>query len=398
MNDILDIDSLLLANPDKCKGIPFAQSLVDGSMLDPVEARSLNLRGLLKDYCCSDCKENVVFRWCKDKVDHFSHQPGSECKSSGMTSLHLMAQQILVQTKQCYLPRSAVKRGLSDWVMVCKEVKGYKADNATMEVRYDSDGLSRIADVVFHKDKYQIVIEVAVAHFCEQEKVQDYRDSKIPSLEIDLSKLKRDISKDDLSVLLTGIGGRSSQLSRLFRWIYHPRYEHSEAIAIRQDTERRELKEEKQRKLEIAKEKRELRQAERWLKREREIEEVEEERRKKELVVSVPKASFDFDDDILEEMHNEAAKKQIEEKKEEEERQAEFDKQQQLVFEERKRRAKAKQAKAEAKQAERERFKELSVKQNAFWQRLLAEHSRRRALGLPYDDVEARQAVEEGGG
>lgn len=42
MNDLLDLDSSLLANPDKCNGVPFAESLVDGSMLDSVEARSLN--------------------------------------------------------------------------------------------------------------------------------------------------------------------------------------------------------------------------------------------------------------------------------------------------------------------------------------------------------------------
>lgn len=387
MNDTFDLDSLLLANPDKCKGIPFAESLVDGSMLDSVEARSLSLRGLLKNYCCPDCKENVVFRWCKDKVDHFSHQAGSECKSSGMTSLHLMAQQILVQAKQCYLPRSAVKRGLSDWIMVCKEVRGYQADNATMEVRCDSEGVNRIADVVFHKGKYQIVIEVAVAHFCEQEKIQNYRDGKIPSLEIDLSKLKRDISKEELSALLTGVGGRSSQLSRLFRWIYHPRYDQSEAIAIEQDTERREEEEEKQRKLERAKEERELKQAERRLDREREIEKAEEARQKKEAALNV------LNHDTLKEMRKEAAKKQLLQEKEEAELQAEFDKQQQLIFEEHKRKTEAKLAKAEAEQAERDRFKELSTKQNDFWQRLLAEHSRRRKLGLPYDDVAARQTV-----
>lgn len=243
MSDILDLDSLLLGNPDKCQGIPFAVSRLDGSMLDPVEARSLGLRGLLKEYCCSDCKESVVFKWCKDRVDHFSHKAGSECKSSGMTSLHLMAQQILVEEKQCYLPRSAVKRGLSDWIMVCKEVRGFAADKATMEVRCDCEGANRIGDVVFYKGKHNFVIEVAVTHFCDEDKVKNYRDSKIPSLEINLSKLKRDISKKELTAVLTGVGVKYSQLSRLFKWIYHPRYEQSETVAREQDIERLKLQE-----------------------------------------------------------------------------------------------------------------------------------------------------------
>ena len=76
------------------------------------------------------------------------------------------------------------------------------------------------------------------------EKKQKYRTARKPSIEIDLSRVNRDISKADLTKLLLGDGCNPREL---FKWIYHPAYdsavmaaEYDELLKIQKEKERQE--------------------------------------------------------------------------------------------------------------------------------------------------------------
>lgn len=204
------------------------------------KAQGGQLGGLLDgNYSCSGCGGSVVARIGSKNAHHFAHHSVTNCTGNPTTNLHNLAEEIIINLRSVYLPYLAIRRGDSDWLKVCSEDRNFVALQAFGE-QTDNE-TKRVPDVVLKSGDYELIIEVAVTHFCDDEKKKKYKDAKKPSIEIDLSRVKRDISKADLTKLLMGDGCNPKNL---FSWIYHPDYD-AAVMAV-------ELEEEEKRKEEIA--------------------------------------------------------------------------------------------------------------------------------------------------
>lgn len=211
----------------KKKSINYVFSKSDNGLVDiatVADRRRLEqkVRGGLLDsnYACSGCGGSVVARIGPKNAHHFAHHVTTNCIGNPTTNLHNLAEEIIIKQFSVYLPFLTVKRGESRWLKVCNEDRSYIALQATGE-QTDTE-TKRVPDVVLALGSYELIIEVAVTHFCDDEKKKEYRNAKKPSIEIDLSRVKRNISKADLTSLLMG---DSCNPGKLFSWIYHPDYD-----------------------------------------------------------------------------------------------------------------------------------------------------------------------------
>jgi hypothetical protein len=135
---------------------------------------------------CVECKSPLEALQ-GDKNDwSFRHQSNTICKGGPMTALHILAQQLLCGDKTV-----KTKGGEVPYLNATKEwpipKSRFKADLAGIK----ADGV-------------QFLIEIFVTHKLkdEDEKVKFIQESKLHSIEIDLSRVDPEIGRDDLLKLL----------------------------------------------------------------------------------------------------------------------------------------------------------------------------------------------------
>lgn len=206
---------------DKARGdshIPFTLNTTTGQMESIGRVVSKGLRGALPDnYICPECDGRLVSNWCNDRVDYFSHKAKADC--TGMTALHLMAQQIIAEEKCCYIPEAIAFCG-SEVEVIVPEKRGVRYESSELEYHIYKEGKRRTADVVLKKGSSQLVVEIAVTSACSFRKIQHYKDARIVAIEYDLSKVRRDITEENLRTLLL-----TSNRSLVTRWLSMPALE-----------------------------------------------------------------------------------------------------------------------------------------------------------------------------
>ena len=196
-----------------------ARRVSDDTMVDIEEIKGEGLRGGSCECQCPDCGESLVAKFCKDKSDHFSHQSNSLCDSTGMTSIHLTAQQIIADNKTCFLPRKSTRYKNGPWISICEPKQGVLFSSVKLE--YMFSGIKRQADIVLYYNEMPLAVEIAVTHFCEPEKINQYRSEEIASIEINLSGVDRNINKSQLEKLLLN---PSKKEQILFKWLFHRKF------------------------------------------------------------------------------------------------------------------------------------------------------------------------------
>ena len=93
--------------------------------------------------------------------------------------------------------------------LISKE-RGIPIDDVKLEKRFDDI----IPDIVVDSGDEHFFIEIYVTHPIDDEKLKKLKEKKISTIEIDLSKIKRDISVEELSDILLKSSDRKS-------WKYH---------------------------------------------------------------------------------------------------------------------------------------------------------------------------------
>lgn len=89
--------------------------------------------------------------------------------------------------------------------LISKE-RGISIDDVELEKRFDDI----IADIVVDSGDEHFFIEIYVTHPIDDEKLKKLKEKKICTIEIDLSKIKRDISVEELSDILLKSSDRKS--------------------------------------------------------------------------------------------------------------------------------------------------------------------------------------------
>jgi hypothetical protein len=220
--------------------------LRDGNLIHISEAAN----GLACQCICPGCSAPLVARnQGKQKVPHFAHHQTAECSTGLQTALHLAAKDIIAKHKRLRLPGTAGYFPFTDtyWSSFSFDAKQYQYDlRDRFEAYYDEDedesyyeteDLSRyyfkaqlvkvdevtlekktgdiVPDIMVRIGERQLIVEVAVTHFVDDTKRAKIKGLGLPALEIDLSKVKRDLDEEDLErLLIEGIDRK--------KWVNNP--------------------------------------------------------------------------------------------------------------------------------------------------------------------------------
>lgn len=148
---------------------------------------------------CPACGDELIARKGEKRMHHFAHRSNEDCEYGYESSLHLAAKDILSRSEKMVIPPVYVEFPQSGKPkeLISKERK-IPIDDVELEKRFD-DIIPDI--VVYSGDKY-FFIEIYVTHPIDDEKLKKLKEKNISTIEIDLSKIKRDISVVELSDIL----------------------------------------------------------------------------------------------------------------------------------------------------------------------------------------------------
>ena len=148
---------------------------------------------------CPACGNKLWARKGEQRMHHFAHEPHTHCEYGYESSLHLAAKDILSRAKKMVIPPVYVEFPQSGKP---KELlypeKKIDIDYVKLENRFDDI----IPDIVVDSGDEHFFIEIYVTHPIDDEKLKKLKEKKISTIEIDLSKEKRDISVEELSDIL----------------------------------------------------------------------------------------------------------------------------------------------------------------------------------------------------
>ena len=148
---------------------------------------------------CPACGDELIARKGEKRMHHFAHRSNEDCEYGYESSLHLAAKDILSRAKKMVIPPVYVEFPQSGKPkeLISKE-REISIDDVELEKRFDDI----IPDIVVDSGDEHFYIEIYVTHPIDDEKLKKLKEKKISTIEIDLSKEKRDISVEELSDIL----------------------------------------------------------------------------------------------------------------------------------------------------------------------------------------------------
>ena len=146
-------------------------------------------RGLGCACYCPACNEPVIARQGNVRTWHFAHTSGVECTEAAETALHKAAKEIIRRHAYLFLPSIEISK--------CAELPDGRAAVASRihpqqkcefsPVLIEVDLGEIKPDAICSSDAYDYLVEVAVTHFVDDEKLEKIKALDMPALEITLS-------------------------------------------------------------------------------------------------------------------------------------------------------------------------------------------------------------------
>jgi len=173
---------------------------------------SPNERGLKCGCVCPVCGGLLVARLGEKKQPHFAHYKATDCDiaSAQQTALHLLAKELIAEAKGMYLPAAAVRCGeafpsenAGAWqimqrlprILEYRPAAFYPCSNVILEKKISDI----IPDIILEQGNQQVLVEIAVTHFIDEEKQKKIEKIGLPVLEVDLSDLRAEqLNRDEL--------------------------------------------------------------------------------------------------------------------------------------------------------------------------------------------------------
>ncbi|WP_437494966.1 competence protein CoiA family protein [Sorangium sp. So ce1014] len=179
----------------------------DGRLLHISEVSS----GLGCGCVCPACRGPLVANKGTKKTHHFAHHSIRDCVEAYETMLHLLAKQVIAERKLVMLPAvQAEYKGLRSAVHPGKE---FRPDEVVVEVWLKGMRPDVVARITRKGQTKELLIEVAVTHFCESEKIGLIRARRMAGIEIDLSRMPRNVSRKEMEDAIIASAPR--------RWLFN---------------------------------------------------------------------------------------------------------------------------------------------------------------------------------
>jgi len=190
--------------------IPYGESKADGRMLHISEVSS----GLACKCRCPACEADLVARKGSNE-HHFAHRANKSCVKAYETAIHKLAKQVIEEARKVGLPEVKAVVGDEQRLLFAEQV--FELDTVTLE-----KGLPGMRpDIVARSGDRELLIEVAVTHFCDDKKRALIRERAIAAIEIDLRTLPRDADKAEIEAAILSSADRE--------WLYNKRRDDAEA-------------------------------------------------------------------------------------------------------------------------------------------------------------------------
>ncbi len=164
-------------------------------------------KGLACNCICPACKAQLVAKKGEKNKHHFAHHNGSSCATGYQTSLHLLAKDLINEKKMIKIPPVYCEMFREDE----KDPKGYtfkkeKISEATLledvKVSLEQKDNGIIPDIIVEYKDRKLYVEIYVSHKVDDNKKTIVQNNNVSMMEIDLSDVKRMISKEELSKYL----------------------------------------------------------------------------------------------------------------------------------------------------------------------------------------------------
>lgn len=181
--------------------------LKNGELISIREVES----GLSCNCVCPACGAKLVARKGKVKAHHFAHNKTEGCEYGVESALHLAAKNLLEKKKEIVLPSLYVREEDSSWNMVKVSEKTRVVID---EVRLEKRVSDFVPDIIARIGSKELLIEIAVTHFVDEEKEIKVRNNGVSMIEIDLSMLDDGFTDEDLEDLVV-----ESEYTK--QWIYN---------------------------------------------------------------------------------------------------------------------------------------------------------------------------------
>ena len=156
-------------------------------------------RGLHCGCNCTACGETLIARKGQHVTHHFAHQSTKNCEYAYESSLHFVAKEILSRTQRMMLPPVYLHfpDSYKERILIYK-AKEIIFDRVELEQRFNTV----VPDIVVHTGGKRLFIEIFVTHRVNQEKLNKLEAAGHSTIEIDLSKIERTITTEELTSLL----------------------------------------------------------------------------------------------------------------------------------------------------------------------------------------------------
>ena len=166
---------------------------------------------------CPDCGGDLIPVRGDLRVHHFRHRSEQECRTAGETAIHQLAKKIILSGARLLVPEFEVTdelTGVSKVVRAAREVRFHDVEEEVWEkgIRPDLIGVVEVR----HDTKVvrrRLIIEICVTHRVGKEKLDRLVKRGESVLEIDLSRIDRNLTEDDLAVQVLQDAPRS--------WLHH---------------------------------------------------------------------------------------------------------------------------------------------------------------------------------
>lgn len=216
MTGVERLKSILAGKTGKDGRIPFGLA-DDGRMYEPLDVPLGKACGCV----CPACRAPIIAKHClaSDRQAHFAHSGGANCSSGFETALHLAAKQLIAERAQLHFPALSVDVYQVDAIGVEHRAAAEMAPagiRPLSAVVLEQWMVNIRPDVIVDSDELgRVLIEIAVTHFVDREKLDKIEQLGLAVLEIDLSNL-REASFDSIAVYLFETPAHS-------KWLHHPR-------------------------------------------------------------------------------------------------------------------------------------------------------------------------------
>lgn len=174
-------------------------------------------RGLACCCVCPACRGQLVARTKADNhVPHFAHHSGEACGGGPETVLHLLAKEAFRANPKMLLPeRLSIDKRKRVVMKPSVEV-----ETEFLRIEY-TDPKKIIPDLYVRALGYDLFVEVAVTHASDEVKIQRLRKHGIPAIEVNLSRLPRDSTREAIAEAVLRSAPR--------HWLFHPNIDGAEA-------------------------------------------------------------------------------------------------------------------------------------------------------------------------